>query len=289
ATTGGVDVALERSEAGPGAVTTAETVGWIAIDANVQGTLPDNAGNVIEYETQKTDARFRGWTNGCNTIDFLNAYSASPRVIATKRTRFEDDGGWLRRCSLNAARAGLRVDEDRDFDNERSHVQEAADIAVFARDFDARFDPRIAVTKTTQVVSDPVSTAFPKAIPGAVVRYTLTVRNEGDGTPDRNTVELVDPVPDGTSLMVDDPGTGPVVFVDGSPGSGLTFSYAGLASSLDDIDFSNDGGSSFGYVPAPDANGADANVTHLRLRPRGRFAAGGAPSFEFQFRVRVDN
>ncbi|MEO1575020.1 MAG: hypothetical protein AAFU65_08690, partial [Pseudomonadota bacterium] len=276
------------SEAGPGTVSTAETVGWIAFDANVQGTLTDNAAGIVAFETQKTDTRFRGWTDGCTTIDYLNSYSATPRVIATKRTRLEDDGGWLRNCSINASRVGLRVDEDRDFDNERTHVPEGADMTVFARDFDARYDPLINIAKTTEVLSDPVNATFPKAIPGAVVRYSLNVTNTGDGTPDRDTVELIDPVPDGTSLMVDDPGGGPVAFVDGAPTSGLTFNYAGLASTLDDIDFSNDGGSTFGYTPTPDARGADANVTHLRIRPQGRFAAGGAPAFEFRFRVVVD-
>lgn len=45
------------------------------------------------------------------------------------------------------------------------------------------------------------------------------------------------------------------------------------------------------YTPAPDPEGYDANVTHLRVRPKGVLAAatsGDAPSFRASFRVRVD-
>ena len=292
----GADVALERSEAGPGAVVTPEAIGWIAIDADVTGTLIDNAGASVAYEAQKTDARFRGWTDGCTTIDFLNNYATAPRAVATKRTRFEDDGGWLRNCSVNASRIGLRVDEDRDFDNERTHVAEAADLIAFATDFDARFDPQINMTKTETVLSDPISGANPKAIPGAVIGYTLRVINAGNGAPDLDSVEVIDPVPSGTALMVADiagAGSGPVQFADGGTASGLTLSFAGLGSGLDDVSFSDDGGATFDYTPTADARGADASVTHLRVTPRGRFnptrpVPGTAPEYTLNFRVVVN-
>jgi hypothetical protein len=43
-------------------------------------------------------------------------------------------------------------------------------------------------------------------------------------------------------------------------------------------------------VPVPDAQGCDAAVTNIRLRPKGTMPGqgGGSPSFELSFRVRVD-
>lgn len=293
ATTVGVDLALERSESGAGSATLAETIGWIAMDADVQGSFVDNGGATVSYETLKTNTRFRGWTDACNTVDFVNTYGAAPRVVATKSTRIEDDGGWLRQCSLNANRIGLRVDEDRDNDGERTHIAEAADLVVFASDFAARFDPNLAMTKTASVQSDPVNATNPKAIPGALVSYRVEVRNTGIGTPDSDTVDFIDALPTNTALVLDDidgPGSGPVRFTDGAASSGLTFNYASLASTLDDLSFSNDGGATFGYLPVAGPDGTDPAITHLRVTPRGRFgsAQGTAPSFDLEFRVRVE-
>jgi hypothetical protein len=79
-----------------------------------------------------------------------------------------------------------------------------------------------------------------------------------------------------------------VSFSNGSPTSGLTYTYTSLASGTDDLSFSSNGGLSYTYTPVPDANGYDAAVTHLRIAPKGIFAgaSSGNPSFSYQFRVR---
>ncbi len=57
----------------------------------------------------------------------------------------------------------------------------------------------LTVTKTSVVVSDPINGVVnPKAIPGAVIRYTITVANAG--TEDAETVEVVDAVPSDTTF-----------------------------------------------------------------------------------------
>jgi hypothetical protein len=86
-------------------------------------------------------------------------------------------------------------------------------------------------------------------------------------------------------------GSGPVDFQDGSPSSGLSYSFVSLMSTTDDLEFSNDNGLSFGYLPTVGASGCDASVTDIRIRPTGIFAAdtgGGSPEAEFSFLVHVN-
>jgi hypothetical protein len=78
----------------------------------------------------------------------------------------------------------------------------------------------------------------------------------------------------------------PVELIDGAPASGLVYAYPA------NVGFSNQpgGGPPYSYVPVPDANGVDANVTGLRVAPGGTMPAAGAagsPSFTVRFRVRV--
>jgi hypothetical protein len=154
--------------------------------------------------------------------------------------------------------------------------------------------PALRVAKTVAPTSDPVNgVTNPKSIPGSVQLYNLRVTNQGGGPIDNNAVAIVDNVPANTRLFVGNlgaPGSGPVQFVNGSPSSALTWTFTALNSTTDDVDFSNDGGTTWTYVPVPDANGYDAAVTHLRLRPKGTMPgnAGGDPWFELRFRVTVN-
>lgn len=154
--------------------------------------------------------------------------------------------------------------------------------------------PDIVVSKSVTVLNDPVNLGVnPLAIPGGVVLYTVTVRNEGDGSVDADTVEILDVIPaDGCMLLADlgGPGEGPVAFADGSPASGLSYSFAGLADDADDLEFSSDGGANFDYDPSVGSNGCDSLITHIRINPKGVFAAdtgSGAPSAEFSFRMLI--
>ena len=59
----------------------------------------------------------------------------------------------------------------------------------------------------------------------------------------------------------------------------------------DDLEFSSDGGAMYTYTPTPDGLGCDIAVTHIRVNPKGTFAAdtgSGAPEFELTFRVLVN-
>lgn len=156
--------------------------------------------------------------------------------------------------------------------------------------------PSFTVAKTVTLVSDPVNgTTLPKAIPGAVVGYAIQVTNSGLGTADNNATVVVDAIPANTALFVSNlggAGSGPIAFVNGTIASGLTYTFTSLASTGDDVAFSNTGCSPFTlYIPVPDVNGFDPAVTCIRVNPKGTFAAASGtnnPSFELRFRVRVN-
>ncbi|MDB5856457.1 MAG: hypothetical protein JWQ76_146 [Ramlibacter sp.] len=163
-----------------------------------------------------------------------------------------------------------------------------------AQDSDTIVYPSLTNSKTVAVLRDPVNgVTNPKNIPGSETLYTITVANGGQGRVDSGTLSMVDPVPANTALFVGNLGgspAGPVTFADA--GSGLTLTFTALNSLADDIDFSNDGGATWAYSPVPDANGYDAAVTHVRIRPQGRMAgwsgAGPFPAFSLGFKVRLN-
>ncbi|HBG04144.1 MAG: hypothetical protein A2075_01175 [Geobacteraceae bacterium GWC2_58_44] len=149
--------------------------------------------------------------------------------------------------------------------------------------------PNIIVLKTVQNHWDPVNgSANPRAIPGGEMLYQLLITNSGGGATDANSIVITDPIPLHTSLML---GATPVSFADGSPSSGLSFSWGGAASLTDDVQFSRDGGTDFDYVPSPGSNGADPAVTHIRITPRGAFNASDGsnnPNFGITFKVIIN-
>ncbi|MBO9712192.1 hypothetical protein [Sphingomonas sp.] len=148
----------------------------------------------------------------------------------------------------------------------------------------------LTITKTSSVVSDPTGQLFPKAIPGAVVDYTITVANPvANSLSTIKTVEIKDAIPARTTLRVADLGvanSGPVAFSESLiPSSGLTYSFQGMSSTIDSLSFSSDGGTTWTYTPTADANGYDSNVTNIRVRLSGNQTAGS--NFSLRFRVKV--
>jgi parallel beta-helix repeat protein len=155
--------------------------------------------------------------------------------------------------------------------------------------------PTLTHLKSVAVLSDPLNnTSNPKSIPGALEVYTLRITNQGAGSVDSNTVAIVDAVPANTALFVQDlagAGSGPIAFTNGTPTSALTYTFSGLGNAADDVEFSNNGGTTWTYTPVANASGCDPAVTHIRVRPKGTMAAAsgaGNPYFEVRFRVRLN-
>ena len=141
--------------------------------------------------------------------------------------------------------------------------------------------PIITVTKLSAVLSDPVNGATnPKRIPGAVVEYSITPANSGNGSPDADTVFITDPI-DSVTLAVDVGGG--VTFVDGATSSGLSLGAVTYSSTP------APGPYVYNYTPVPDGSGYDGNVTSVKIGTVGVFANGGspAPSFTLKLRVKV--
>ncbi|MEL7480333.1 MAG: hypothetical protein AAGJ29_02115 [Pseudomonadota bacterium] len=143
----------------------------------------------------------------------------------------------------------------------------------------------IRVEKTISVF-DPTGLGL-FAIPGNDVIYTISIRNEGTGQIDTDTVFLVDALPPETAFFngdVDGPGpeTGRVGFQNN--GTFLTFDP------VSDVSFSDGAlrptqASDCAYTPS---SGYDANVRFICFSPRGVLnSAQPDPSFSLFFRVRL--
>jgi fimbrial isopeptide formation D2 family protein len=146
----------------------------------------------------------------------------------------------------------------------------------------------ITVVKSSQAYSDPVNgTTNPKLIPGSYVHYTITVTNPAAYSIDANSIIITDATPSNLTFFVNNlPSAGaPVLFQDGSTSSALTFTYTSLSSTSDDVDFSNNGGSSWSYTPVPNASGFDAAVTNIRIRPKGTMAANSSFALIIRYQV----
>lgn len=155
-------------------------------------------------------------------------------------------------------------------------------------------NPDIILVKSVVTFTDPYNgETDPKAIPGATVLYSVNATNHGGVATDADTVLMTDQVPANTELFVGDingAGSGPILFQDGTPISSLTYTFTSLDSAADDVEFSNDGGTSYTYTPVPDGDGFDSNVTHFRVTSSGAFNASDGvnhPSFTLKFKVRV--
>jgi uncharacterized repeat protein (TIGR01451 family) len=158
--------------------------------------------------------------------------------------------------------------------------------------------PNLLMLKSVQAFSDPVLGVSPnaKAIPGAVMQYTVTATNQGPGAAD--SVVITDPVPTDTSIYLGDlagAGSGPVAFANGATPSGLTYTFSGLGSGADSLEFYEGSGNlcTIGGSPCdltPDGNGYNDLVRSIRIVFGGGFSGasgGNTPSFTVQFRVKV--
>lgn len=142
-------------------------------------------------------------------------------------------------------------------------------------------------TKSVTVISDPLGTASPHALPGAVVEYTISVTNDGQRLDDGSMV-ITDELPPDIRLMVG--GAGAFQFLDGATSSDLSLSFVDASNAGDDVSFSTDG-IDFSYVPSPAADGTDAAITHVRFNLHGamrqRVDGIADPSFSLIFRAIV--
>lgn len=146
----------------------------------------------------------------------------------------------------------------------------------------------LTVTKVSAVFSDPVNgTTDPLAIPSSTIEYTILVTNPNPAAVDTDSVIVTDNAPPEAKMCLNGiGGGGPVAFNDGSPTSGLSYSYLALADLTDDLEFSSDNGLSWAYIPTLDGDGCDAAITNFRVVPSGAFAGSSSFSLRVRFIIR---
>ncbi|CAA6816885.1 MAG: Unknown protein [uncultured Sulfurovum sp.] len=143
--------------------------------------------------------------------------------------------------------------------------------------------PNIKLEKTSLTIYDPVNIeSNPKAIPGALVAYTISARNEGFGSTDANGIGIADSVPANMKLCVSSLSRCTEVgFVEGGVSSTL---------SLGSLEYSNNNGASFNYMPMADAEGFDRDVTNVRIKLNGSFQESDGmnhPSFSLVLKMGI--
>lgn len=284
---GSMQVTLERMESTAGSIVTSERIALLAIDNFANVSFVDTFGSSVVLQSLATPRNIRGWDDGCYANTYAVPFSTTPLAVASANSRFGNNGGWVRRCSASAASLGLTIDEDIDSDSERSHTTEVAGIVAASQPYHANFDVDLAVVKSFSTLSDPINgTSGPKAIPTATIGYFIDVANSGSLSPDNDTLIITDEINADLSLCVTVAclAGGPVVLdTSGSP------TPPGVAIGI--VEYSNDGGISYAYVPVPDADGYDGLVDAIRITLNGTMASiapAGSPSFQLQLAARVD-
>lgn len=137
----------------------------------------------------------------------------------------------------------------------------------------------LVVSKTSTVLSDGVSAANPKSIPGAIVRYTITVQNTGNLSVDANSIVIVDAFPPNFTLDASTPFT----FTEGARPSNLNAFNQGTM-----VTYSNTGSAPF---TAPLGSGYNAAIRAFRYAPTGTMQganATGPSSFSISFVGRLN-
>lgn len=151
--------------------------------------------------------------------------------------------------------------------------------------------PDFTVLKQVSMIDDHVNAAGDFYIPGADIKYTITVTNAGPGSSDAGTWVMTDAIPTHLKMYVGDyvgGGGGPVDFTPGT--STLVYTFTSLGSITDSIGFKNAGGTAITPDDASDG-GFDDAVRSIEITPTGSFApwsgSGAQPSLTIEFRARI--
>ena len=154
--------------------------------------------------------------------------------------------------------------------------------------------PNISASLTSVSQSDGFSSSNFFNLPGSILRQTATVSNKGNASPTAGTVSADFPIPANAKLRLADlgaVGSGPVLFKQGTPTSGLSYTFSSLSSTTDSLSFSRDNGTTFTYTPVVNASDqTDANITHFLVTLPGTFATSAAapyPSFTVSYDLKI--
>jgi hypothetical protein len=156
--------------------------------------------------------------------------------------------------------------------------------------------PLLSVKKTASTNYDPVNNStLPKAISNSRVVYTVEVTNSGYGYVDDNTIMITDVLPSAQATFYFGNPLDPVRFTDGSVPSGVSVNFTAVDDPLDDVQFSNDGCSTFVATPTYDSvTGLDTTtpkINCLLINPKGTFNGSDGvnnPGFTVSFTIQLN-
>jgi len=134
----GFNLALDQMEAGTGPIADAETVCYLAAERNGCQDLDFSSFEgpaSVMFQAQNGARDIDGHDNGCTSgegVDFAaGCFTSTPIAVAKQITRAGNNGGWVRRCSVNTSEVILTIDEDQVSNAERSHIDEEASVFAF--------------------------------------------------------------------------------------------------------------------------------------------------------------
>lgn len=133
-TEGRASIALERSSVAVGDVGSAESVGWIALDAG-QGQFASGAGS-IDWRALAEGLSAPPWDSGCSASPELNIFGSEAVILGSLRSRAHSNGGWLRLCMDSGH--GLLVDQDVETSSNRGQGNESVSAWILSDDFHTR-------------------------------------------------------------------------------------------------------------------------------------------------------
>lgn len=167
----------------------------VIVDSNANGTyeLADLTANINNINTLAADANIVVFIVADVPLTVTNGQFANVRLTASAAVN--NTPGTLVTQTVGADTAGV----DFVFADGAGAGDVARDGKHSSDDQYAVQSARLTVTKASAVVSDPFNLLVnPKAIPGAVVEYTVTVANTG--SQDATGVALLDPLPANTAF-----------------------------------------------------------------------------------------
>ena len=139
----------------------------------------------------------------------------------------------------------------------------------------------LTILKTSTVLSDPINgSTNPKAIPGAIMQYSLLVTNDGTGLADSNSVFLYDKLPAQVAVGT----ASSPAFADGTPTSGLTMTAA-------NVKYSNSATAptSIARCTYTPASAYDTAVKYICFNPQGSMKGytTASPNFTITFNAQL--
>jgi MSHA biogenesis protein MshQ len=115
-----------------------ETIAYLAVQSG-SGTLVLD-GNNVNYQfgnavTVNSNSD-KNLSSQCSFSTSLTGFTSTPLLVASKTSRLDNDGGWLRRCQLSNTSVSMVTDEDQYRDTDRNHAYEKYSFVAFEKKTD---------------------------------------------------------------------------------------------------------------------------------------------------------